>query len=49
MDVAFIVLGIGSLLHGLVYNPLGEILDHVLDLLQDIHHLIVVGIPFVLR
>lgn len=48
VDVAFILLGLGSLLHRLIQNPLRELLECVLDLLQAIYQFLVVRIPFVL-
>lgn len=49
VDVALILLGLGRLLRGLVQNPLGELLDYVLDLLQAVNQLLVVRVPLVLR
>lgn len=48
VDVALVLLGLGRLLHVLVHNPLREILDGVVDLLQAIHQLVVVRVPLVL-
>ena len=49
VDVGLILLGVGGLLHRLVSSPLREFPDHVVDLLQDIHNLLIVGSPFVLE